>query len=76
MQQRCRRALAVWSLTIGIAAANVAAQMVDPAIDHPAADSNAPFSYYSHPTDKIGVTDAPSGTLVSPEGFLYNVPVS
>lgn len=43
------------------------AQVVDPAID----SRNGPFSYYSQPTDEIGVMDAPSGTLVSPEGFLY-----
>jgi hypothetical protein len=43
------------------------AQMVNPAIDA----GNEPFSYYSHPTDEIGVMDAPSGTLISPEGFLY-----
>lgn len=30
-----------------------------------------PFSYFSQPTDVIGVMDAPTGTLVSPEGFLY-----
>ncbi len=45
----------------------LSAQMVNPAIDA----GNGPFSYYSQPTDEIGVMDAPSGTLVSPEGFLY-----
>ncbi len=44
-----------------------AAQMIDPAIDA----GPGPFSYYSYPTDVIGVMDAPSATLVSPEGFLY-----
>ncbi|MGC9198503.1 MAG: hypothetical protein ACP5E5_06120 [Acidobacteriaceae bacterium] len=43
------------------------AQMVNPAIDA----GSGPFSYYSHPTDVIGVMDAPDGTLVSPEGYLY-----
>lgn len=43
------------------------AQMVNPAIDA----GREPFSYYSQPTDEIGVMDAPSGTLISPEGFLY-----
>lgn len=43
------------------------AQMVNPAIDA----GGGPFSYYSQPTDVIGVMDAPTGTLVSPEGFLY-----
>lgn len=42
-------------------------QMVNPAIDVP----NQPFSYYSEPTDEIGVMDAPTGTLISPEGFYY-----
>ncbi|MGB9147380.1 MAG: hypothetical protein WCC14_16260, partial [Acidobacteriaceae bacterium] len=32
---------------------------------------NGPFSYYSQPTGEIGVMDAPSGTEISPEGFLY-----
>lgn len=41
--------------------------MVNPAIDAP----NQPFSYYSQPTDVIGVMDAPTATLVSPEGFFY-----
>jgi hypothetical protein len=45
----------------------LSAQMVNPAIDA----GNEPFSYYSQPTDEIGVMDAPSGTLISPEGFLY-----
>lgn len=42
-------------------------QMVSPAIDHP----GEPFSYFSRPTDVIGVMDAPAATLVSPEGFFY-----
>lgn len=45
----------------------LSAQMVNPAID----SGSGPFSYYSQPTDEIGVMDAPSGTLISPEGFLY-----
>jgi hypothetical protein len=45
----------------------LAAQMVNPTIDA----ESGPFSYYSHPTDMIGVMDAPTGTLVSPEGYLY-----
>lgn len=43
------------------------AQMVDPAIDR----AGEPFSYYSKPTDVLGVMDGRWGTLVSPEGFLY-----
>jgi len=40
--------------------------MVDPAMD----DSGGPFSYYSRPTDEIGVMDG-RGTEVTPEGYLY-----
>jgi hypothetical protein len=43
------------------------AQMVSPDIDRP----GEPFSYFSQPTDVIGVMDAPTATLVSPEGFFY-----
>ena len=43
------------------------AQMVDPAIDR----DGEPFSYFSHPTDVIGVMDGGAGTLVSPEGYLF-----
>ena len=42
-------------------------QMVSPDIDRP----DQPFSYFSKPTDVIGVMNAPSATEVSPEGFLY-----
>ena len=41
--------------------------MVNPSIDQ----GTGPFSYYSHPTDEIGVMDAPTATLISPEGFFY-----
>ncbi len=40
--------------------------MVDPVIDEGA----GPFSYFSHPTDVIGVMDG-RGTEVTPEGWLY-----
>jgi len=40
--------------------------MVDPAMD----DGSGPFSYYSHPTDVVGVMDG-RGTEVTPEGYLY-----
>jgi hypothetical protein len=43
------------------------AQMVSPDIDHP----EQPFSYFSQPTDEIGVMNAPSATEISPEGYLY-----
>src|ERR1700683_3617659 len=42
-------------------------QMLDPAIDR----AGEPFSYFSKPTDVLGVMDGRWGTLVSPEGFLY-----
>lgn len=43
------------------------AQMLDPAMDRP----GEPFSYFSKPTDVIGVMDARAATLVGPEGYLY-----
>lgn len=42
--------------------------MVSPAIDdHP----GEPFSYFSKPTDEIGVMDAQAATEITPEGYLY-----
>jgi hypothetical protein len=46
---------------------NLRAQMLDPAIDW----DDEPFSYFSQPTDVIGVMDAPAATLVTPEGYLF-----
>ena len=43
------------------------AQMVSPKIDPP----DQPFSYFSQPTDEIGVMDAPEATEITPEGYLY-----
>jgi hypothetical protein len=43
------------------------AQMTNPKIDR----AGEPFSYYSRPTDELGVMGAPSGTEVTPEGYLY-----
>ena len=53
---------------IGAQTAARAAQpdMVDPAID----DGPGPFSYFSRPTDAIGIMDG-RGTEVTPEGYLY-----
>ena len=42
-------------------------QMVSPSIDQP----DEPFSYFSQPTDEIGVMDAPEATEITPEGYLY-----
>ena len=54
-------------LSLMLLSASAVAQMVDPAIDRP----GEPFSYFSHPSDVIGVMDAPEGTQVTPEGYLY-----
>jgi hypothetical protein len=42
------------------------AQMVSPSIDKP----GEPFSYFSKPTDEIGIMDAEAATEVTPEGYL------
>jgi len=41
--------------------------MVSPEIDQ----AGEPFSYFSKPTDVIGVMNAPSATEISPEGYFY-----
>jgi hypothetical protein len=41
--------------------------MVSPQID----DGQGPFSYFSRPTDELGVPGAPSGAEITPEGYLY-----
>lgn len=45
----------------------LSAQLVSPEIDNPP----GPFSYFSKPTDELGVFHAPSATEVTPEGYLY-----
>jgi hypothetical protein len=40
--------------------------MVSPAIDRP----DQPFSYFTKPTDEIGVMDAEAATEIAPEGYL------
>lgn len=45
-----------------ISAATPAAPLIDPP---------GPFSFPAKPTDIIGVTNYPSGTMVTPEGFLF-----
>ncbi|MGD0478788.1 MAG: hypothetical protein ABSA42_01380 [Terracidiphilus sp.] len=47
-------------------AASLYAQMVSPEIDQP----GQPFSYFSKPTDEIGVMGAEAGTEITPEGYL------
>jgi len=49
-----------------VAVLPLCAQMLDPAIDRP----DEPFSYFSKPTDVIGVMDAPAATMITPEGYL------
>ena len=46
---------------------NIQAQMVDPDLDKP----GEPFSYFSYPTDVIGLMDCQEGTEITPEGYLY-----
>src|SRR5271157_5984878 len=53
-------------LLAALSAACLQAQMVSPAIDRP----DQPFSYYSRPTDEIGVMDAEAATEITPEGYL------
>ncbi len=57
------------ALTIGFivfTAAQLSAQMVSPKIDQ----TGEVFSYYSKPTDEIGMMDAEAATEVTPEGYL------
>jgi len=49
-----------------ISAAILSAQMVSPSIDQP----GQPFSYFSKPTDEIGVMGAEAATEITPEGYL------
>lgn len=67
----CAPHCATKSLIIGLASVvmlpAMMAQMVSPAIDTP----GEPFSYFSKPTDEIGVMDAPEATEITPEGYLY-----
>jgi hypothetical protein len=42
------------------------AQMVSPSIDK----AGEPFSYFSKPTDEIGMMDAEAATEITPEGYL------
>jgi len=49
-----------------VVAASLRAQMVSPSIDQPA----QPFSYFSKPTDEIGIMGAAAATEITPEGYL------
>jgi hypothetical protein len=57
--------VAVLSLLI-VSAACMHAQMVSPSIDRP----DQPFSYFSKPTDEIGMMDGEAATEITPEGYL------
>src|SRR5208283_2081278 len=49
-----------------LACASLHAQMVSPSIDRP----GQPFSYFSKPTDEMGMMDAEAATEITPEGYL------
>jgi hypothetical protein len=53
-------------LSLALLRCRVHAQMVSPSIDKP----GEPFSYFSKPTDEIGVMDAEAATEITPEGYL------
>src|ERR1035437_8906274 len=59
--------LATTLFLAGLMPLSLAAQMVSPEIDN----QPGPFSYFSKPTDELGVFRAPSGTEVTPEGYIY-----
>lgn len=61
------RMFAILACLLCYAATDSIAQMVNPSIDSP----EEPFSYYSKPTDVLGVMDGRWGTEVTPEGYLY-----
>ena len=52
---------------LGLAGFGAGAQMVNPAIDQ----SGEPFSYIWPSTDQMTIRGAPSGTEITPEGYLY-----
>lgn len=66
---RCIAICSTLALSLPLAPANAPlfAQMVSPSIDPP----DQPFSYFSQPSDEIGVMDAPEATEITPEGYLY-----
>lgn len=67
MKNTCKSAfLAAGLLFAALPAARTKAQMVSPTIDEP----GQPFSYFSKPTDEIGMMDAEAATEITPEGYL------
>ncbi len=66
--KKSRKSLVLYAapLLAVLYAALLPAQMVSPSIDRP----GQPFSYYSKPTDEIGMMDAEAATEITPEGYL------
>ncbi|MES2390309.1 MAG: hypothetical protein V4555_01610 [Acidobacteriota bacterium] len=61
------RPIAFASLLFSLLTVACRAQMPSPEIDR----LDRPFSYFSQPTDQIGVAGSPYATEVTPEGYLY-----
>jgi len=67
MMKRCNPILLPAGLFLAAFSATcLHAQMVSPSIDNP----DQPFSYFSRPTDEIGIMDAEAATEITPEGYL------
>ena len=67
MTIQCKSVLILAALlSAPLAPCRLHAQMVSPSIDKP----GEPFSYFSKPTDEIGVMDAEAATEITPEGYL------
>lgn len=63
-----RRSAFLFTLII-LAPFVVFAQMVSPSIDS-ASFHGEPFSYFSKPTDELGVKDGTNGTMITPDGYI------
>jgi hypothetical protein len=61
------RLLLISSFSLALVSATATSQMVSPQIDR----EPGPFSYFSKPTDELGVMNATAGSEITPEGFLY-----
>jgi hypothetical protein len=67
MMKRCNPILLSAGLILAaFSAICLHAQMVPPSIDR----TDQPFSYFSKPTDEIGMMDAEAATEITPEGYL------
>jgi hypothetical protein len=62
----CRKLIALTFANSLLLAAPARSQMVNPSMDRP----GEPFSYFSHPTDELGMMDAEAATEITPEGYL------